>query len=155
MSVDRQKAALNPFKTILILGSLSAVQVSQDGQEQPMSWGWQKNQGQVVFYPCQLYQLFLLAVVLLMASVKEMNGLPSLCKESYRFSRWTEICWALLCDLQCSAAHLGGVCTLPDSQSSLHWSPWVQRFIYWGNWASARRRPCLYLNCKLKCGKVM
>lgn len=55
MSVDKQEAALNPFKSGLILGSLSAVQISQDGQDQPMSWGPQESKGQIVFYPCQLH----------------------------------------------------------------------------------------------------
>lgn len=121
MSADKQKAALNPSKADLILGSLSAVQLSQDGQRQSMSWGQQENQEQEIFYPCQLHQVFV-HVILILASVKERNDVPSSVKESFRFRHWTES-WTLLCDHHCSAAHLGRVCTLLDFQTistSLH-----------------------------------
>lgn len=69
VSVDKQKAALIPFKADLILSPLSAVQVSQDGQRQSMSWGQQENQEQEIIYPCQLHQVFVHVI-----------STPSLCK---------------------------------------------------------------------------
>lgn len=43
-------------------GLFTSRTVLQGGQEQPMSWGQQENQGKVAFYPCQLHQVLLLLV---------------------------------------------------------------------------------------------
>lgn len=66
------------------------------------------------FYPCLLHQVFV-HIILLMASVKERNDVPSPVKESFRFRHWTES-WALFWGHHCSAAHLERVCSLrfPD-----------------------------------------
>lgn len=152
MSVDKQKAALNPFKADLILGSLPAVQVSQDRQRQSMSWGQQENQQQDIFYPCQLHQVFVHGI-LLMAPVKEKNDVPSPVEESFRSRHWTES-WALLCGHHCSAAHLERVCNLLDFQT-------VSTSLHGCRGSSSRgmerdpARALIFITCKFTCGKVM
>lgn len=150
MSVDKQKPALNPFKADLILASLSALQVSQDGQRQSMNWGQQEKQEQEIFYPCQLHQVFIHGI-LLMASVKERNDVPSSVKESFRSRHWAES-WALLCDHHCSAAHLERVCNLLDFQTTST-SPWMQ--IHLPEEQRETHRDLIFIICKFRFGKFM
>lgn len=116
---------------------------------QSMSWGQQEIQEQEIIYPCLLHQVFV-HVILLKASVKKRNYVPSSVKESFRFRHWTES-WALFWGHHCSAAHLERVGTLLDFQTV---SPWVQSFISRGMERDPDRG-LIFMTCKFRCGRVM